>query len=90
MDWKEKISQFGADHDEIFGARALADHLRSSPHVIKTTTGFSNPSEHDNDGIPLTVIGKNNLTVADMNFRPRKPIWELRMNCQEYVSQLYN
>lgn len=88
MNLTETISKFGADNDEIFGGRAIADHLLSSPHVEKTTTTFSNPSEHDNDSMPLTVIGINNPTVADMNFRPYKPIWEIRMNCEDYTSEL--
>jgi len=72
MNLSEKISQFGADNEEIFGGRALADHLLSSPHIKRTTTVFGNPSQYDNDGKFFREFRVLKSTVASLNFKPEQ------------------
>ncbi len=85
----EDISRFGTEHKDTFGAEKIKeDILRGEKFDPLFGSIFSTRGEYANAGKPLTVCGISKPTVADMNFRPLIEIRRLRMNCEDYVSQL--
>lgn len=84
-----EVLKFGKEHEDVFGAEKIKeDILRGAKFDQFFGSIFSTRGEYANTGKPLTVCGISNPTVADMNFRPRRSIRELMVDCQDYISQL--